>query len=232
MAVFDKYETKGAYHWRECDRRSRDFNPPLLARYEMVLRHAPCGRVLDVGAGDGYLAGRLSERCREVVALEYEPSGVALARRMLASRRNVSVLEGNVYAMPCGAVDFDGLVMADVIEHLDDVQAALEECARVLRDDGVALFTTPQWRPDRVWDARHVKEFTPQELYDVLSTHFDRVELRYGWPRFWSDAYRSRIGSRLLRFAGSAFGFNPFIGESASPLRHCQMLAICMAPRR
>lgn len=229
--AFDKYEAMGAYHWRECDRRSREFNPPLLARYEAILKHAPAGRVIDVGAGDGYLAGRLAARCREVVALEYEPSGAALAHKMLADLPNVSVIEGSAYAIPFEQAAFDALLMADVIEHLNDPEKAAAEAARVLRDDGVALFTTPQWRPDRVWDTRHVREYRPHELRDVLERAFAAVELSYSWPRFWSDAYRTPVGWRLLRYAG-ALGFNPFLQESASPERHCQMLAICRTPRR
>jgi hypothetical protein len=29
-AQFDKYQAMGAYHWRECDRGSREFNPHWL----------------------------------------------------------------------------------------------------------------------------------------------------------------------------------------------------------
>ncbi len=221
----------GAYHWRECDPNSAAFNPPLVARYEMLLRHVPAGRVIDVGAGDGYLAGRLASVCQEVVALEYEPSGVELAARMLSDRANVSVMQGSAYDIPFGDASFDCAAMADVIEHLDDPARAVSECARVLRRGGVALFTTPQWRPDRVWDTRHVQEFKPDALCNLLAPAFASIEMRYAWPRFWSDAYRHPIGWRALRWAGRA-GFNPFRDESASPARHCQMLAICRVPRR
>lgn len=229
--MFDKYEAKGAYHWRECDRRSREFNPPLAARYELVVKRAPAGRVLDVGAGDGYLAGRLAARCREVEAVEYEPSGVALASDMLADLGNVSVRQGSTYSLDYADAGFDGVVMADVIEHLDAPGAAVAEMARVLADDGVALITTPQWRPDRIWDERHVKEYTPDEFRALLGEHFKSVELVFSWPRLWSDAYRTRIGWRLLRMAGR-LGFNPFLSESDSPEGRCQMLAICRLPRR
>src|SRR5262245_26036215 len=224
--AFDKYEAMGAYHWRECDHRSRDFNPPLVARYEAILRRVPPGRVIDVGAGDGCLAGRLSTRCREVVALEYEPAGVALATQMLRDHANVTVREGSAYRIPFADSAFDGVLMADVIEHLEDPRKAVEECARVLASDGIALFTTAQWRSDRVWDERHLREYKPAELRDELSHGFNSVELRYYWPRFWSDAYCTAIGWRLLRLAG-ALGFNPFLHESVSPEQHCQMLAIC-----
>lgn len=230
-AIFDKYEEMGAYHWRECNRRSREYNPPLAARYNAVVKRAPAGRVLDVGAGDGYLAAQLAARCREVAAVEYEPSGVALARRMLEDLPNVTVQQGSTYDLAFEDASFDGVVMADVIEHLDEPGAAAAEMARVLADDGVALISTPHWRADRVWDERHVQEFTAEQFSALLGEHFGSVELIFCWPRWWSDVYRTRIGWRLLRMAGR-IGFNPFGAESTSAARHCQMLAICRLPKR
>lgn len=230
-AVFDKYEAMGAYHWRECDRRSKVYYPPLAARYEMVLRQVPHGRVLDIGAGDGYLSGRLAEICREVVGLEYEPSGVALANEMLSGRPNVSVRQGDTYALPFENAAFDAVVMADVIEHLDDPDRAVAEMARVVKDDGAVLVTTPHWRSDRVWDERHVMEYTAEQLRERMAKSFGEVTLKFGWPRAWSDFYRTRVGWRLLRAAGR-WGFNPFLVESDVAEGHCQILAICRAPRR
>ncbi|MDQ0463120.1 SAM-dependent methyltransferase [Caulobacter ginsengisoli] len=230
-AVFDKYEAMGAYHWRECDRRSKVYNPPLAARYEMVLRQAPQGRVLDVGAGDGYLSGRLAEQCREVVGLEYEPSGVALAQSMLQGRGNVSVRQGDSYALPFEDASFDGVVMADVIEHLDDPDRAVAEMARVVRDDGVVLVTTPHWRSDRVWDERHVMEYTAEQLRERMAASFAEVTLQFGWPKVWSDLYRTRVGWRLLRAVGR-LGVNPFFAQSDTAAGHYQILAICRRPRR
>jgi SAM-dependent methyltransferase len=228
--VFDKYEVMGAYHWRECDRGSKVFNPPLAARYEMVTRRAPPGRVLDLGAGDGYLSGQLAMRCTEVVALEYEPSGVALASQMLADRSNVTVRQGDAYNVPFDNRTFDAVIMADVIEHLDNPDRAVAEMSRVVAADGVVLVTTPHWRSDRIWDERHIKEYTAQELRDLMRQGFESVELVFSWPRRWSDFYRTRIGWRLLRLAGR-MGFNPFAIESDRAEGFCQILAICHRPR-
>jgi SAM-dependent methyltransferase len=230
-AVFDKYEAMGAYHWRECDPRSKVYNPPLAARYDMVIRRVPNGRVLDVGAGDGYLSGRLGEVCREVIGLEYEPSGVSLAQDLLRDRANVSVQQGDSYALPFADASFDGVVMADVIEHLDEPDRAVSEMARVVRDDGAVLVTTPHWRSDRVWDERHVMEYTADQLRDRMAKSFGEVQLVFGWPRAWCDLYRTPVGWRLLRAAGR-LGFNPFAATSDKAEGHCQILAVCRRPLR
>ncbi|MFC1630622.1 class I SAM-dependent methyltransferase [Pseudomonadota bacterium] len=229
--AFDKYENMGAYHWRECDRKSRDYNPPLASRYQMIASRVNGGNALDLGAGDGYLAGMLSKKCETVTAIEYEPSGVQLARQMLNDYGNVEVLQGDTYSLPLADDQYDWVLMADVIEHLEWPEQAVSEMARVVSGDGTVLVTTPQWRPDRVWDVRHIKEYRPEELKDLLLQFFMSVELAYAWPQVWSDIYRTRLGWRLLKFAGRA-GFNPFAKESISPEGYCQMLAICSKPCR
>lgn len=227
--TFDKYQINGGYHWRECDRRSRDFNPALVARYAMILSRVGGGRALDVGAGDGYLTARLAERCSHVVGIEYEETGVAVARTMLAKFRNAEVRPGSAYELPFPANSFDVVTMADVIEHLEDPEKAVAEMARVASPDSVTYVTTPQWRLDRVWDSRHVKEYRAEEFVALMRTGFRRVDMVYAWPRAISDLYRTRVGWRLLRFAGRC-GVNPFVREGTTPAGFCQMMAVCRDP--
>lgn len=227
---FEKYETMGAYHWRECDRGSKDYNPPLAARYNMIAKRVNGGCALDVGTGDGYLASLLAQKCEAVTAIEYEYSGVELARKMLDKYSNVYVMQGDICALPFDDARFNWVLMADVIEHLEQPEPAVAEMARVISHDGSVYVTTPQWRPDRIWDKRHVKEFRPDELQKLLCAHFDSVEMCFAWPQIWSDLYRTRVGWHLLKLLGRA-GFNPFVKESTDPEGYCQMLAICCRPR-
>jgi len=229
--MFDKYEKMGAYHWRECDRGSSVYNPPLVARYKMILDRIPNGRVVDLGAGDGYLAGQLAARCAQVSALEYEPSGVELATAMLADLKNVTVQQGDAYNVPFPDRSFDAIVMADVIEHLHEPERAVREMARIAAVDGVAFVTTPQWSADRPIGADHVTEYTPDEFTALMGKGFESVELAFSWPDRWSSLYRTRVGWRLLRLAGR-LGFNPFVTESLKPEGFGQMLAICRGPRK
>lgn len=225
MTSFDKYENAGAYHWQECDRGSTQFNPPLVARYEAVLESVDGGRCLEIGCGDGYLTNRLGAFCEDVVGLEYDRAGVLLANR-LKERESCHFVQGSAYQLPVADSSFDCIVLADVIEHLERPQECLAEARRVLTGSGRLLVTTPQWRSDRVWDPRHVTEYRPAELVDLLKVHFQSVRMRYFWPRKWCDVYRSRLGWRALKYAGR-LGFNPFTRSSDSPDGYCQMLAIC-----
>lgn len=223
---FDKYDLVGAYHWDECDPRSPRFNPPLVARYEIVATRVEItDRVLDMGCGDGYLLGRLAARCQSAVGIEFEPSAVALALQRLSTCDRCTVLQGSVYELPFPDGEFDAVIMADVIEHLENPVQAVQEAGRVLKAGGRLLMTTPKWRPDRRWDPRHVREYKPDELRECLASTFTDVCLSYFWPSRWSNWYSTRIGWKLIKWYARALP-NPFLEESGDPDGYGQILAV------
>lgn len=227
---FPKYEESGAYHWIECDRRSRNFNPPLVARYDAVVRRvAPGSRVLDLGCGDGYLTHLLSRRAESVTGLDPEAAAVRLAGELLREYKNCRVLEGSCYDLPFPDGSFDVAVMADVIEHLEDDDRSLQELARVLSPTGEAIITTPRRRPERPIEKHHVREYSAEELLERCTRHFRDVEIVCLWPVRWSNAYRTRIGWRLIRELGR-YLYNPFLREGTDPENFAQLLAWCRRP--
>jgi SAM-dependent methyltransferase len=105
---------------------------------ELVAAHVPRGRLLDVGCGHGLLLD-------EARARGYETVGLELSRA--AARHARDALGLDVRETPLEAFDdldsFDVVVLADVLEHLDDPVAAIERCARLLRAGGVLCVVTP-----------------------------------------------------------------------------------------
>jgi 2-polyprenyl-3-methyl-5-hydroxy-6-metoxy-1,4-benzoquinol methylase len=224
---FDKYRTSGAYHWAECDRRSRSYNPSVAARYEIVRRRVVAARrVLDVGCGDGYLMGRVQPQTAYLVGVDSEFSATSLSREMLADRDYCDVVTASSYELPFPADGFDRVLLTDVIEHLEEPTLCLSEVSRVLAPGGTMVLTTPKSRPDRVWDPRHVKEYRPDELAELLARDFADVEMSFFWPLWWSNVYRTKIGWRLVKsFARHVT--NPFLREGTDPASFGQILAVC-----
>lgn len=227
---FDKYESYGAYHWKESDRWSKTFNPPLVARYQVVSdRVGDASRILEVGAGDGCLTARLTRAGANVIGVEVDDTAVKLAAKALRGIDDCAIAHADCYQLPFGSKAFDLVVMADVIEHLDDPNSALRETARVLKPDGFLIMTTPKWRPDRVWDVHHVHEYTSAEIDECLKGYFNSVELRYFWPLIWSRIYSTKIGWRALRIYARYFP-NPFLKVGSKEDTFGQILAICRKP--
>jgi 2-polyprenyl-3-methyl-5-hydroxy-6-metoxy-1,4-benzoquinol methylase len=236
---FDKYDSSGAYHWDECNRRLTNwkrYNPALDARYELTVRSVAAlgrrGDLLDVGCGDGLLMARLSPFANRVVGVDSERSAIRLAKDKLQPYSNCEAIHISSYDLPFADQSFDVVLSADVIEHLQDPAHHLQEVCRLLRDDGSFILTTPKWRPDRKWDLRHEKEYRPEELQTLLTKFFGEVELKYFWPARWSRIYSTRLGWRLLKLLALLF-FNPFLGTSTSgPEQFGQLLATCRKPVR
>jgi ubiquinone/menaquinone biosynthesis C-methylase UbiE len=93
-----------------------------------------CRAALDVGCGDGMLAGRLAERCAEVTGIDRDPRMIALARAR-QSRARVTFIEADFLTYPFEAASFD-FVCANTSLHHMDFAAALTALARVLRPGG------------------------------------------------------------------------------------------------
>jgi SAM-dependent methyltransferase len=228
--AFDKYEARGAYHWGWADPGSPDYAPAAEARYSLIVEHlAGAGRVLDIGCGDGFLLGRAAAGSELAVGVDPEPSGVALARGKLADIPGCSALVASGSELPFPDGSFDAVVLADVVEHLEDPGATLREAGRVLRPDGRIVVTTPRRLPDHWWDRQHhVREYESAELRELLELYFGDVDvIHFISLRWW--AVRKRLGKIFMRL-WSRFLFNPFRKTGTDPTRYGHLLAVGRRP--
>ncbi len=105
---------------------------------DLVGKHVPAGRLLDVGCGHGLLLDEARRRGYETIGLELSASGAAYARDVLG----LDVRELTLEALGDDR-GFDVIVLADVIEHLDDPVAAIDRCHELLAPGGVLCVVTP-----------------------------------------------------------------------------------------
>ncbi|MFZ6002420.1 MAG: class I SAM-dependent methyltransferase [Actinomycetota bacterium] len=120
---------------------------------------AGCGRVLDVGCGEGQVA-RLALAVGATVAIGVDPTWAQVAE---AHRRSGGPHYGRADAarLPFAGGRFDAVVACLVFEHIRDVDLAIGEVSRVLRPGGRFLFflnhpllQTPNsgWIDDQILD--------------------------------------------------------------------------------
>jgi SAM-dependent methyltransferase len=130
---------------------------------ELLARHAPSGRLLDVGAGDGFVARSLHERGRDIVAVDaaFDTTDVAaLVSDGIKAQKALPFEQG-----------FSAVLLLDVLEHVDDDLALLREAAACIDDGGVVIVTVPAWPSlfsahDRALG--HRRRYTPTELEQLL----------------------------------------------------------------
>jgi 2-polyprenyl-3-methyl-5-hydroxy-6-metoxy-1,4-benzoquinol methylase len=104
----------------------------------LIAGHVPGGRLLDVGCGHGLLLDEARRRGFDVMGLELSRAAVGHARDTLGLDVRALALEDFD-----DAERFDVVVLADVLEHLEDPADAIERCSRLLAPDGVLCLVTP-----------------------------------------------------------------------------------------
>ncbi|TNH31684.1 class I SAM-dependent methyltransferase [Micromonospora orduensis] len=109
-------------------------------------------RVLDAGTGSGTVAGLACARGATVVAVDAEPSMVALARRRVPSADGVCLAA--LPHLPFSAGSFDAAVSNFVLNHVGDPLATVNELGRVVRPAGriaVTIWPYPAPRAQGLW---------------------------------------------------------------------------------
>lgn len=135
-----------------------------LAFVETLLRHhAPDGPVVDIGAGDGFIAHALHRAGRSVIAVDDAFSDDDIARLGAAGIDARTTL-------PQG-LGFRVALLLDVIEHVDDDIGLLRAAAAGVDDGGVVVVTVPAWPAlfsshDRA--LHHRRRYTPTSLAEAL----------------------------------------------------------------
>jgi len=109
-------------------------NGALLEAFEALVPAAPAPRrrrLLEVGCAGGWLLKHAAERGWEVAGVELASDAVASARAL-----GLEVFAGDLLEARLPAGHFDLVYMGDVLEHVPDCRAVVEEIARLLRPGG------------------------------------------------------------------------------------------------
>jgi SAM-dependent methyltransferase len=152
-----------------------------------AVRDVRPSRILEVGCGEGELAERmLRELHAEVIAVDQSERMVELA-----GARGVDARVGDVQSLDFGDQTFDCAVAAWMLFHVEDLDGALRELARVLRRGGRLVAATngrDHFRElyELVGAAPFDSRFSSDRAEGALLGHFrsvERVDAR-GWVTF------------------------------------------------
>jgi SAM-dependent methyltransferase len=183
--VFDKYGTRNPLYRRVVDGYFQG-----LAR---LLPNPQPARVLEVGCGEGHIAGWLMEHLapKPLVAVDVAPR--MLARAQLRYR-SVEFACASATDLPFDDGQFDLVVFLEVLEHLQDPRGALAEARRICSGQLVASVPRePVWRILNVargaywrrWGDTpgHLQHWSKRTFLALLQEHWtvDRVATPLPW---------------------------------------------------
>jgi SAM-dependent methyltransferase len=151
---------------------------------QAVTDFAP-SRLLEAGCGQGAMGTRLVRLTSTYVAVEPDTQSYLVARSRLEPA-GARVLHGTAEALP-PEEPFDTVCAFEVLEHLEDEDAALGQWRRRLVPGGQLVLSVPAFQHMYgPWDAAvgHFRRYSPEELGDVLRRNgFRPAKLDlYGWP--------------------------------------------------
>jgi ubiquinone/menaquinone biosynthesis C-methylase UbiE len=102
-------------------------------------------RVLEVGCGTGNLwknYEELIDTFSELVLTDISDGMIELVRKNYAGRKNIQIQNADVSDLPFDDNSFEIIIANSMLYHVADLEPALENIHRILRDDGVFLSTT------------------------------------------------------------------------------------------
>lgn len=185
----------------------------------------PHSCILDCACGRGfYLNYYRTVSDVRLVGLELEEEIIRKAHTNVGHLPDVTLTRGNIYALPFPDDYFDGVILSEILEHIDDDVRGLREVWRVLKPGGVVAITVPNanypfwWDPinktlETWWNtkirtgplagiwANHVRLYNLPELRDaVLNANFhveaERAFTHHSFPFIHNIVYG--LGKPLL----------------------------------
>ncbi|ERM80979.1 hypothetical protein P872_11775 [Rhodonellum psychrophilum GCM71 = DSM 17998] len=171
-------------------------------------------KILDYGAGIGFLSEKLLKKGFNVTSLDSSPDSIVLLKNKLSIFKNFSGAM-DLESIKNQDLKFDIIFIVEVVEHLDDyyLNELLENVFKLITDNGIIIITTPnneilensyiycpfsdlvfhRWQHVRKWDKFTLNEKLKEKGFNnnrMIETHF------FNNPK-WNGFNRKTIGGIL-----------------------------------
>lgn len=161
--------------------------------HSLVLSAMPLQSVLEIGCGEGFLSGYLSEKLTHVSF-----TGVDLSEQDVAALKDkfprIDAHVGSAYDLSfLGDRSFDLVICAEVLEHLETPEVALDQM--IARQPQRVILTVPNeplfmaanfLRGKNITrlgnDIEHINHFNPRSFRKLLEPRFDVLEVTTSFP--------------------------------------------------
>ena len=186
-------EAAGGDHY--IDRASREHAAAQLRRWLAPGRRT----IMDIGCSSGFFLTLLSRQFPDCVVIGADSVRGPL-ERLSRNMPDIPLLQFDLSSCPLPDGSFDGLVLLNVLEHIEDDLAATRHLQRILKPGGVAVIEVPAG-PGLydVYDQEllHFRRYRMAGLLRMLrSSGLDILERShlgfFLYPAFWMTKKRNR----------------------------------------
>jgi SAM-dependent methyltransferase len=132
--------------------------------------------ILDCACGRGFYLNmfRYVSQCK-LVGLELDWPVIVKARANVGHLPDIFLTNANIYTLPYPDNAFDGVILSEILEHIDRDVDGLREVYRVLKPGGVVAITVPNANYPFWWDPIN------KSLETVFHTHIGKGPLAGIW---------------------------------------------------
>lgn len=177
------------------ERQAKVVGEDLLEAISDALNALPeLGQVVELGCGTGYVTRQLIGKARSIVATDLSESQLDVAAAKFKEQSSVRFEKQDCTKTTLDGNAFDTVVVANVLHVIKNPAACVEECHRLLKDDGllvVVSFTTfslSVWEKIKMgarflqaWGQppEHTRVLSPERLRNLLEdVGFEVTEAR------------------------------------------------------
>ena len=144
--------------------------------YEYALPYIKDKIALDAGCGEGYGTHLLAQSAKKVVGVDYAKRVIKRAAKRYR-KPNLTYRVMDLTNLQYEDSSFDIICCFQVIEHLEHPERFLLAARRILKPSGMLLLSTPNRLTSAFDWPYHFREYTAEELTELLEEFFHFVKL-------------------------------------------------------
>lgn len=139
-------------------------------------------RILDIGCGTGLLSMKLGLLGHEINAIDTSDKIIEVAKQKFEKNKiNINIWHSSIEQLNIDE-KYDFILLADVLEHIEDDRAMLEKLSNMLTPNGKIIVSVPAVKS--LWSRHdefcsHYRRYSKKELRDKLKNNFKIIKLNY-----------------------------------------------------
>lgn len=160
----------------------------FLGQVKLIIDSLDGDNILDIGCGEGFVVNYLKNK--NIIGLDISKEALIIAKTQNPDNR---FFRGDIYNLPFQEDDFDIIMVMEVLEHINDVERAIDEIKRVSKQ--YCIFSVPNEPYFRFMnllrgknisrfgnDIEHIQNWSVGEFVKLLERHLEVLEVKRPFP--------------------------------------------------